>query len=123
MSLVKSKIFFGNIETVEDLTRYLTIWARQLEVSLNSGITVPTGGYMYFDMETAPVGWLACDGSEVNRTTYANLFAVIGTRHGEGNGTTTFNLPNVERRVWLVRVERKRRLWAMRLGILAEVKR
>ena len=41
-----------------------------------------------------PTGWLLCDGSAVSRTTYADLFAVIGTNHGAGNGTTTFNLPD-----------------------------
>jgi len=46
---------------------------------------------------TAPTGWLMCDGSEVSRATYADLFAAIGTTHGSGNGTTTFNLPNFQR--------------------------
>lgn len=39
-------------------------------------------------------GWLECDGSEVSRTNYAALFAVIGTKHGGGDGVTTFNLPD-----------------------------
>lgn len=43
---------------------------------------------------TPPSGWLFCDGSAVSRTTYADLFAVIGTNYGAGDGTTTFNLPN-----------------------------
>lgn len=43
---------------------------------------------------TAPDGWLAADGSAVSRTTYADLFAAIGTTHGAGNGSTTFNLPD-----------------------------
>lgn len=43
---------------------------------------------------TAPNGWLKCDGSAVSRTTYAKLFAVIGTTYGAGDGSTTFNLPN-----------------------------
>jgi hypothetical protein len=42
-----------------------------------------------------PPGWLLTDGSPVDRTTYANLFAVIGTAFGAGDGSTTFNLPNV----------------------------
>ena len=44
---------------------------------------------------SAPTGWLNCDGSAVSRTTYANLFAVIGTNYGVGDGSTTFNLPSV----------------------------
>lgn len=43
---------------------------------------------------TAPNGYLLCDGSAVSRTTYASLFAVVGTTWGSGNGTTTFNLPD-----------------------------
>lgn len=43
---------------------------------------------------TAPAGWLVRDGAAISRTTYAALFAVIGTRFGAGNGTTTFNLPD-----------------------------
>lgn len=43
---------------------------------------------------TIPNGWFLCDGSAVSRTTYAELFAVIGTTYGVGDGTTTFNLPN-----------------------------
>lgn len=42
---------------------------------------------------TAPTGWLICDGTAKSRTTYANLFAAIGTNFGVGDGTTTFNLP------------------------------
>ena len=49
-----------------------------------------------FGRSTAPDGWLKCDGSAVSRTTYANLFAVIGTTFGVGDGSTTFNLPNCQ---------------------------
>ena len=44
---------------------------------------------------TAPDGWLICDGSEISRATYAELFDVIGTTYGSGNGTTTFNIPDL----------------------------
>lgn len=47
---------------------------------------------------TAPTKWLICDGSEISRTTYASLFAVLGTTYGAGNGSTTFNLPNFKGR-------------------------
>lgn len=46
----------------------------------------------------APSGWLVCDGSAVSRTTYAALFAVIGTTYGAGDGSTTFNLPDLRGR-------------------------
>lgn len=48
---------------------------------------------------TPPAGWLLCDGSEVSRATYANLFNVIGTAFGAGDGSTTFNLPDLRGRV------------------------
>lgn len=56
---------------------------------------VPTGQINMFAGSTAPVGYFICDGSEVSRTDYAALFAVIGTTYGAGNGTTTFNLPDL----------------------------
>lgn len=48
---------------------------------------------------TAPTGFLFCDGSAVSRTTYARLFGVIGTAFGTGDGTSTFNLPDLRGRV------------------------
>ena len=59
---------------------------------------VPTGMVAFFDLTEVPDGWLVCDGSAVSRTTYANLFAKIGTRHGAGDGSTTFNLPDMDAR-------------------------
>jgi microcystin-dependent protein len=47
---------------------------------------------------SAPTGWLLCDGSAVSRTTYAALFAVLSTTFGSGDGTTTFNLPDLRGR-------------------------
>ena len=47
-----------------------------------------------FAANSAPAGYLICNGTDVSRSTYANLFAVIGTTYGAGNGSTTFNLPN-----------------------------
>ena len=55
---------------------------------------VPIGTSIDFTGETPPSGYLVEDGSAVSRTTYARLFAVIGTKYGEGDGVTTFNLPN-----------------------------
>lgn len=49
-----------------------------------------------FAGSTIPTGWLLCDGSAVSRTDYAALYAVIGTTYGAGNGSTTFNLPNLQ---------------------------
>lgn len=54
-----------------------------------------TGAVLSFAMVTAPTGWLACDGAAVSRTTYAALFTAIGTTYGAGDGSTTFNLPDL----------------------------
>ena len=64
-----------------------------------SGDTLPIGSIVPYGTTTAPTNWLVCDGSAVSRTTYANLFAVIGTSFGSGDGSTTFNLPNLKGRV------------------------
>lgn len=53
----------------------------------------PTGTMFTWTSSTIPSGWLDCDGTAVSRTTYAALYAVIGTTYGAGNGSTTFNLP------------------------------
>lgn len=56
---------------------------------------VSTGFILPFAGFSVPEGWLPCNGAEVSRSTYAKLFAVIGTTYGAGNGSTTFNLPNL----------------------------
>ena len=53
------------------------------------------GAVIAFAGSTSPAGWLLCDGSAVSRADYAALFAVIGTTYGTGDGSTTFNLPNL----------------------------
>jgi microcystin-dependent protein len=55
----------------------------------------PVGAIAFFAMSTAPTGWLVADGSCVSRTTYSSLYAKIGTTYGAGNGTTTFQLPDL----------------------------
>jgi microcystin-dependent protein len=57
------------------------------------------GEIRMFGAVTVPAGWLACDGLAVSRTTYALLFAAIGTTWGTGDGSTTFNLPDFRGRV------------------------
>lgn len=54
-----------------------------------------TGMIFAFAGNTLPDGYLLCDGSQVSRTTYNKLFDVIGTTYGEGDGSATFNLPNL----------------------------
>lgn len=70
-------------------------------LSLQSVIDVicPPGMFAFFHATDVPEGWLLCNGAVVSRTTYARLFAKIGTKYGTGNGSTTFNLPNLNDRV------------------------
>ena len=56
---------------------------------------VPAGAIMPFAMNSAPIGWLATDGTAVSRSTYATLFAAIATTYGVGDGSTTFNVPDL----------------------------
>ena len=63
----------------------------------------PTGFSGFYAGDTPPDGWLEENGAPISRTTYARLFAIIGTRYGSGNGSTTFNLPDTRalvKRVW-----------------------
>ena len=56
---------------------------------------IPSGAVLYFAGRTAPTGWLKANGAAVSRTTYATLFAAIGTTYGAGDGRSTFNLPDL----------------------------
>ncbi|WP_226883368.1 phage tail protein [Neisseria yangbaofengii] len=56
---------------------------------------VPTGTVAYFASDGAPHGWLKADGAQVSRSGFADLFRIIGTRYGAGNGSTTFTLPDL----------------------------
>jgi microcystin-dependent protein len=59
----------------------------------------PTGSVTMYAAASAPPGWLICDGSAVSRTVYAALFSVIGVLWGPGDGSTTFNIPDMSGRV------------------------
>lgn len=64
-----------------------------------NGMAVPVGSVSAFAGASAPVGWLLCDGQAVSRTgATAALFAIIGTTYGAGNGSTTFNVPDLRGR-------------------------
>lgn len=59
---------------------------------------VPTGGILMYGAASAPTGFLLCNGALVARATYADLFAVIGTTFGAGDGSSTFALPDLRQR-------------------------
>ena len=81
----------GQILAKTSDTDFDTQWVNSSEIA--TGTIMPTGS------ETVPSGWLLCNGAAVSRTTYANLFGAIGISFGAGNGTTTFNLPDLRGRV------------------------
>jgi phage-related tail fiber protein len=62
---------------------------------VNGQSIVPAGFVMPFAANSTPGGYLLCNGAAVSRTTYAELFAAIGTLYGAGDGVSTFNLPNL----------------------------
>ena len=64
-------------------------------VKLAPSALLPAGAVMPFAMATAPTGWFSCDGALLSRTTYALLFAAIGTTYGVGDGSTTFAIPDL----------------------------
>lgn len=67
--------------------------SRALRTAVNGSFN--PGAIEYFAVNSVPRGWLAANGQAVSRTEYADLFARIGTTYGAGNGTTTFNLPDL----------------------------
>lgn len=70
-----------------------------IAAALSAGQFMPPGIIVHYPATVVPAGYLACDGSAVSRTTYAALFAIIGTFYGAGDGSTTFNLPDIRGRV------------------------
>jgi microcystin-dependent protein len=95
---------FGAVKTfVEALAAGTNIDAGAVTTAKLATATVqlltPTGVINQYAGSTAPTGWLLCDGSAVSRSTYADLFAIVGTTYGVGNGSSTFNLPNLVGRV------------------------
>ena len=62
-------------------------------------VLMPTSTILPYAGSAAPTGYFLCDGSAKSRTTYAGLFAIIGTTYGVGDGSTTFNIPDLRGRV------------------------
>lgn len=81
------------------LQYYTTKLKLEMQKKINSAL--PLGSIIPFagSQNKLPNTYLFCDGSEVSRTEYADLFNIIGTMYGEGDGSTTFNLPNLVGRV------------------------
>lgn len=69
--------------------------ASALNAVASRSADMKSGTVAFFAQAAAPTGWLACDGAAVSRATYAALFTAIGTTYGVGDGSTTFNLPDL----------------------------
>jgi len=79
----------------DNATTGLTATDTQAAIDETFNTLLPTGVVSYFAQDTAPTGWLKADGSAVSRATYSNLYTAIGTVFGAGDGSTTFNLPDL----------------------------
>ncbi|ORF05884.1 hypothetical protein BGI03_09055 [Snodgrassella alvi] len=84
----------GNAATATRLQTARTINGVPFDGTQDINAT-PAGTIMYFARDWAPTGWLKANGAAVSRTAYAGLFAVLGTYYGPGDGSTTFNLPDL----------------------------
>ena len=80
---------------------------------------VPSGTIVAFGNTTAPTGWLACNDAAISRSTYARLFATIGTSFGVGDGSSNFNVPDLRDRVPLGYGSNMTSLGAATTGIAA----
>jgi microcystin-dependent protein len=99
------RIIGGGARVLDDLTDVTTAGAVDGDLLVKDeaigqwvpkgSASAPPGMVSQFVGATVPAGWLLCDGAVVSRTTYANLFAVCGVVYGAGDGSTTFNLPNL----------------------------
>ena len=67
---------------------------QDLLAQINNSSSNIVGELKYLSFNTIPQNCLMCDGSEISRETYSELFAAIGTTYGEGDGSTTFNIPD-----------------------------
>lgn len=94
--VVNRSIIAQNVNTESISTESINVTD---DVYINSAIYTPVGSIITYAGTTAPAGWLFCDGSEVTKTTYARLYAVIGTTYGTASNGTKFVLPNLADRI------------------------
>lgn len=89
---------FEDVAAVPSAGEFLTFDAEQ-EVWTAAPVeipdSIPPGTVMYFPQATAPSGFLKANGAAISRTTYSSLFSAIGVAFGQGDGTTTFNIPDL----------------------------
>jgi len=91
-------IYSLNYPTSTDLVKDGATAIQTLAENIGTNVP-PTASLLAYAGSTAPAGWLLCGGQAVSRTTYATLFGIIGTTYGAGDGSTTFNVPDLRGRV------------------------
>ena len=89
--------YWVKVVTLADFANFADIDLSNLS---QTGLTkiIPTSTILPFAGSTVPNGWLLCNGAGVSRTTFSNLFTKIGTTYGKGDGSTTFNIPDLRDR-------------------------
>ena len=85
----------AELNYVDGVTSPIQAQINDVNTAVSEVASVPSGTVIHVAMQTAPSGYLKADGTAVSRTTYAALFAAIGTAFGAGDGSTTFNLPDL----------------------------
>ena len=93
MPEVKNDISELSVSTAKTDGSNITVEEWRILLGIKDGVTA--GTVAYYCAESPPDGWLVANGAEINRTDYSDLFTVIGTTFGEGDGTTTFNIPDL----------------------------
>ena len=93
LRLIKStiKATFPNINAA--------VTATPAALNAATSFDMPAGSIIIFGGSSAPTGFLFCDGSAISRSTYSALFGIISTTYGVGDGSSTFNLPDIRGRV------------------------
>ena len=87
----------GNRSVTTNHVRDNAITNSKLDSAVQNALA-PAGSMMAYGGTSAPGGWLICDGTAVSRSTYSDLYAVLGDAYGEGDGSTTFHLPDLRGR-------------------------
>ena len=91
-----AKTVYGDINVIGDYYQNGELF----EPGGSGGETIPVGVIMEFPAtNNLPEGWMVCNGAALSRNTYSDLFAVIGTAYGSGDGSTTFNIPDKRGRI------------------------
>ncbi len=94
--LAKFAVDWGTLNMMDDgsVINFAAGIKSAIDRIIAAATTLP-GAVVAYAMTSPPTGWLECDGSAVNRGSYAALFAAIGTTYGAGDGSSTFNLPDL----------------------------